>query len=108
MTETEAIEALLEQTGIFIWCAASVEPPFAGVREIDLGGTEISDEGLEYLKYFPRLEWLCLEETAISDNGLQHLAAITGLKKLELKGTSVTSHGVAMLRRAMPTCDIEC
>lgn len=107
MTEAEAIHALLDQTGGFIWYTESGETSIAGVTEIDLGDSEISDDALTYLKYFPRLEWLCLEGTAVSDNGLRHLTKITTLKELVLCGSAVTADGVAALQRSLSTCKIE-
>jgi hypothetical protein len=99
------ITILWDAVGIFIWCAESVEPP-SGVTEVDLGESGICDSDLEYLKYFPKLRWLCLEDAPISDQGLYHLISLSSLRQLDLQGTMVSAEGVSALQNALPGCDI--
>ena len=49
------------------------------------------------LKDLPDLEWLELGGTEITDDGLEHLGALTDLERLELGGTQVTDAGLEHL-----------
>ena len=107
--QNEAIDALRELVGIFIWYPAderSPEYPIEPVTRIDLGDTEITDAELVYLQQFPALEWLCLEDTEITDEGLSHLASLVQLRQLEIRNTRVTEAGIRSLRRVLPNCEI--
>jgi len=110
MTEADALNALLDKVGIFIWCPAPDPPndPPSGITEIDFGESDVSDEDLAYLQFFPQLEWICLEDTSISDYGLTKLAEIVSLRHVEVQRTNVTEDGVTRLRKALPRCKIDC
>jgi len=105
MTEAEAMQCLWDAVGIFIWCAESVDPP-TGVTEIDLGESGITDSDLRYLRHFPKLRWLCLEDTAISDDGLRHLKSLNSLPQIDLNGTMVSADGVSSLQEMLLHCNI--
>lgn len=98
-----------------------------------LGNTRITDEGLRYLKFLPRLEHLDVSYGLITDMGLDHIAEVStlksllflnhdrtdritdeGLKHLErsrslrtlrMTRTSITPEGIASFKRALPMCE---
>lgn len=68
------------------------------LRELDLGFTDVTDEGLEKLKDLAQLRRLVLTGTTISDAGWAHLGKLTKLEELELSGTSISNDGLKCLR----------
>ena len=68
------------------------------LRELDLGFTDVTDEGLEKLKDLAQLRRLVLTGTAISDAGCAHLGKLTKLEELELCDTSISNDGLKGLR----------
>lgn len=46
---------------------------------------------------------LSLKDTRITDAGLLHLSAMLKLDVIDLQGTPVTPEGIASLKRAVPT-----
>jgi serine/threonine protein kinase len=70
----------------------------SSLRELDLGFTDVNDEGLEKLKGLAELRRLVLTGTAISDAGCAHLRRLTKLEELELCGTSISNDGLKGLR----------
>jgi hypothetical protein len=80
------------------------------LKELDVSGSTVSPErrtitnaGLEYLR---DLEKLNLGRTEVTDEGLRHLIPLTGLRMLSLKETHVTTAGVNRLQRTLPDCEI--
>lgn len=60
------------------------------LRELDLNGAHITDEGLPFLSQLPELQELRLARTAITDEGFKkYLADKKSLMKLDLTGTAV-------------------
>jgi hypothetical protein len=60
------------------------------LRELDLNGAHVTDDGLLILAELPRLESLRLARTRITDEGFQkHLANKESLLKLDLTGVPV-------------------
>ncbi len=77
------------------------------IFSLDLGGTQLTDAGLEPLKTLKGLEILSLQRTSITDAGLTHLMGMTGLRSLDLSVNSkVTDAGIARLQKALPNCRI--
>ena len=76
------------------------------VVEVDLEGTEITDDGLQHLSSLPNLGCLRLDGTRISDDGLKHLSGLANLQELFLEKTQVTDNGVKMLQESLPNCVI--
>jgi hypothetical protein len=72
-----------------------------------VGGTKVTDAGLEHLKGWNSIEWLRLDGPTFTDGGLQHLAGLKNLNLLQLYKTRVTADGVAALRKALPDCNIQ-
>lgn len=59
------------------------------VSVVDLGGANLGDADLAWLKAFPHLETLVLRETHVTDVGLQCLGWLAELKYLDLHGTQI-------------------
>ena len=66
-------------------------PAFAEVESVLLARTDITDAGIQYLRFLGVKE-LDLYHTSITDAGLCHLAGIP-LERLDLTGTAVTDAG---------------
>ena len=52
------------------------------------------------------IEVLNIPKTQVTDDGLKSLTGLKALQQLILSGTSVTDAGVAVVKKAMPDCDI--
>lgn len=76
---------------------APLEPIASEIKWMDLGRTQITDNGLAKLKGMKSLTRLHLENTQISDAGLAHLASLENLEYLNLYGTQVTDAGIQKL-----------
>jgi formylglycine-generating enzyme required for sulfatase activity/serine/threonine protein kinase len=76
------------------------------LEQLGLDALKISDDGLKHLERLKGLVVLNLSETPISDAGLIHLRELTNLSDLALIGTQVTEAGVADLKDALPKCVI--
>ncbi len=95
--------------------------PFVGLKKINFGGTEITDDelvhlvplvnleelalkgsyvtaaGLKYIANLNKLVVLNLDDCAVTDEGLVHLKGLTDLKRLHLNKTQVSDAGLAHL-----------
>lgn len=67
------------------------------LRQLDLGGTSMTDEGLQALAKLPSLRVVQLDRTQVTNRGLEHLAHLGSLEELNLHGTDVVDEGVAHL-----------
>ena len=75
---------------------------------LNIQGTQVTDAGLEQLKELSNLKHLDLNDNIhVTDAGLEHLKGLTNLVYLDLNDTQVTAEGRAMLRKALPDCQIE-
>ena len=72
-----------------------------------LSGTTITDTGVEHLDGLTNLVTLDLVATQVTDTGLEHLKGLKTLNRLCLNSTQTTPNGRAMLRLALPSCNIE-
>jgi mono/diheme cytochrome c family protein len=77
----------------------ALKPLAANLRWLDLGGTAITDAGLERIAALQNLTRLHLERTAIDDSGLEHLSGLANLEYLNLYGTAVTDAGLQTLQK---------
>ena len=64
---------------------------------LDLGGTAVTDAGLESVGRLAHVVRLDLSRTAVSDAGLAHLADLAYLESLNLYGTAVSDAGLEHL-----------
>ena len=76
------------------------------LKELYLGDTQVTDAGLLHLRGLRNLEYLNLRGTQITDAGLERLKGLTNLKELCLTHTQVTEEGVNKLRQALPNCKV--
>ena len=65
------------------------------LRELELGGKDLTDSDLQYLHGLDHLVSLNLEGNAITDAGLASLRGLASLSHLDLGNTSVTGWGLA-------------
>jgi len=70
---------------------AALAPVAERVVWLDIGRTQVSDEGMANIGQMPNLERLHLEQTKVTDAGMKHLAALKKLEYLNLYGTEVTA-----------------
>lgn len=68
--------------------------------------TQVTDAGLEHLEGLTGLERLSLWCPKVTDAGLDHLKGLTSLQTLNLDSTQVTDEGVNELKKAMRKCRI--
>jgi len=64
---------------------------------LDLGGTEVTDAGLESIGRLPHVVRLDLSRTAVTDEGVAHLTGLAYLESLNLYGTRVGDEGIEHL-----------
>lgn len=76
---------------------AKLAPVNAGLVDVNLGSTSLTDAGAANLKNMPRLRKLWLNGTKITDAGLDAVAGLNDLEYLNLYGTEVTNEGLKKL-----------
>ena len=76
------------------------------LKVLDLSGTLVSDAGMRHLLGLARLEELNLRGAELTDQGLVQLAALPRLKTLTVYGTNVTPQGIFKLLRLRPELDV--
>lgn len=76
------------------------------LRKLWLNGTGITDSGLDALRSLSDLEYLNLYGTEITDAGLKKLAGLKNLKKLYLWQTKVTPGAVEEFKKSVTDCDV--
>jgi len=67
------------------------------IVELEIGGSDISDEGLSALSSMVNLERLYLQKTSVTDEGLYYLSDLKRLQYLNLYDTAVTDDGLEYL-----------
>lgn len=100
------------------------------LKSLHLGSTMIGNDGLEHVAELTSLETLNLENTHVTDGGISHLRGLPNLRSLHLGltkvsdasidhvtclvqlktlvvGDEVTKEGIALLKRLLPSCDIQ-
>jgi hypothetical protein len=70
---------------------------FARLQSLDLG-PNVTDAGLENIKYLTSLTYLSLINAKVTDAGMEHLRGLTQLQSLNLYGVQVTDAGLGCLR----------
>lgn len=72
------------------------------IYDLDLGFSQITDEGLPYLVNLHNLHVLNLRYTKVTDAGLVHLAGLHNIFQLDLYGTCTSVYAVQALRDRRP------
>jgi hypothetical protein len=86
LTDSRSADSVLPQVGRLHW-----------LRELYLGGSSISDQGLRHLKGLTRVVSLDLSATAISDDGLASVEGFYRLRELNLARTRIGDAGIMHL-----------
>jgi hypothetical protein len=73
---------------------------------VDLDYTQVTDSGLRHIKGMTSLRWLGLRGNRVTDAGLEQLGGLTELESLGLNRTHVTDDGVKKFQQALPNCQI--
>jgi len=69
----------------------------ASLEVLDLNRTKVTDAGIARLNGLSGLKWLRLYRTHVTDAGLAHLTGLKNLERLNLLGTQVTDAGLVHL-----------
>ena len=79
------------------------------LEELNLQRTAITDDGLKHLRRFHRLRHLNVSETRVTGVGFDYLDGLTHLEVLNLDGTPITSEGLASLQglRSLDYLDLQ-
>ena len=67
------------------------------IIELEIGFSDVTDEGLAIVSTMPNLEKLYLQKTSISDDALSHLEGLNHLRYLNLYSTQVSDTGLEKL-----------
>jgi hypothetical protein len=75
----------------------------AKLRELDLNGSKVSDDGLRSIETLPSLETLRLRDTPVTDLGFKRsLCPMARLKQLDLRGTRVSREAIDAWKKDKP------
>ncbi len=77
--------------------ARLLQPLAQDIVRLDLGDTDIGDDGLRVVAHMNQLARLHLERTGITDDGLKHVGQVDTLTYLNLFDTEVSDRGVEHL-----------
>lgn len=77
---------------------------FENCEGMDLGGTQITDEGVRLLTRMPKLRYLFLWHTGVTDSAANILVHFSQLRMLSLQDTLVTDQALTALNEALPNC----
>ncbi len=76
----------------------SLAPVALALTSLDLGETDVTDEGLKALVAMKNLRRLSLDRTRITDAGLRNLSGLKYLEYLNVHTTAVTDAGLVALK----------
>jgi len=76
---------------------AKLSPLAENIIELEIGFSDVTNEGLAIVSTMPNLEKLYLQKTGISDDALTHLEGLNHLRYLNLYGTQITDTGLESL-----------
>jgi hypothetical protein len=90
----------LESLGLINARITTLEPirGLTQLKQLQLEGAPITDEGLEPLHAFTSLQWLLLDETQVTDAGIAHFSTMSNLGQLDLARTRIGDAGTAPLQ----------
>lgn len=67
---------------------------FPNLEEIQLSGSNISDEQLRFISGALTLQGIGLDDTEITDDGLRHLEGLPMLETIQCEGTNITTEAI--------------
>lgn len=76
---------------------SKLEPIATNIIELEIGFSDVTDDGLAAVANMPNLEKLYLQKTSVTDEGIAHVAGLTQLRYLNLYGTQVTDDALDIL-----------
>lgn len=76
---------------------AKLSPLALNIIELEIGFSDVTDEGLAVVSSMPNLEKLYLQKTGITDDALAHLEGLNHLRYLNVYGTQVSDTGLENL-----------
>jgi hypothetical protein len=77
------------------------------LKDLSLSNTRVTDAGLKHRERLTQLQELHLGYTPITDIGLERLKGLTQLEGLDIYNTKTTDNGVRELQKALPNCHID-
>ena len=69
------------------------------LQKLDLNNTLITDKGVVYLQELQNLVHLSLADTVLTDESVKALLKLINLRELDLRGTCITKSGVIQLKK---------
>jgi hypothetical protein len=90
LTESNASNAVVATLAKF--------PAFRTTTHLLLGGTAVTEDGLDLLTAFPALTHVNLENLAVTEKGLAKLARVKALQWARVTGDGITTDGIKLLR----------
>ncbi|MFK7777189.1 MAG: hypothetical protein QM501_03555, partial [Gimesia sp.] len=71
---------------------------FEKLESVNLARTNISDKGLNFIQNNPKIRWLNIEATQVSDESVKHLLKLRQLKNLYLNDSRISEEGIKEIR----------
>jgi hypothetical protein len=77
------------------------------LRELCIGFTKVTDQGIKELEALKGLEWLHLGSTEVTDAALRQLKGFKSLRTVIVRGSNkITDEGIKELQAARPELEI--
>lgn len=80
---------------------------WSDLRSASFHGTKITDTGVAQLQHCGGLEELSLRSTLITDASVDTLARLRHLYRLDISRCNLTDDSIALLRNALPKCELD-
>lgn len=77
---------------------------FQKLEFLDLNNTTVTNESIATISRLPELSELSLDNTSVTDEGMKHLLGHANLLVLYLRGTTVSSEMAKQLKEQSPMC----
>lgn len=76
----------------------------AGLQELCLSDTSVTDQGLALIRHLHSLQRISIYNTPVGDSGLANLITVKNLRWLTCSGTAISEDGFTQFRRLKPHC----
>ncbi len=77
---------------------------FRNCEALDLGGTNISDDGVRHLTGMESLQYLFLWHTPITNSAVSLIKNLSQLRMLSVANTSISELGIEELNASLENC----